>query len=57
MKNLFAFIGLCVALKKGYELYTEYTELKREQRQRADPSRACRNGLEDNFGNHRALMA
>ncbi|SQF98494.1 Uncharacterised protein [Paucimonas lemoignei] len=36
MKNLFAFIGLCVVLKKGYELYTEYTDLKREQRQRAD---------------------
>ncbi len=36
MKNLFAFIGLCVPLKKGYERYTEYTELKREQRQRAD---------------------
>lgn len=36
MKNLFAFIGLCVVLKKGYELYTEYTDLKHEQRQRAD---------------------
>jgi len=36
MKNLFAFIGLCVVLKKGYELYAEYTDLKREQRQRAD---------------------
>lgn len=36
MKNLFAFIGLCVVLKKGCELYTEYTDLKREQRQRAD---------------------
>lgn len=57
MKKLFAFIGLCVVLKKGHELYTQYTELKREQRQRADSSRACRNGLEDDFGNHRALMA
>jgi hypothetical protein len=36
MKNLFAFIGLCVVLKKGYEFYTEYTDLKHEQRQRAD---------------------
>ncbi len=36
MKNLFALIGLCVVLKKSYELYTEYTDLKREQRQRAD---------------------
>lgn len=36
MKNLFAFIGLCVVLKKGYEFYTEYFELKREKRQRAD---------------------
>ncbi len=36
MKNLFAFIELCVALKKGYELYTEYTNLKREQCQKAD---------------------
>lgn len=36
MKNLFAFIGLCVVLKNGYELYTEYSELKREKRQRAD---------------------
>ena len=36
MKNLFAFIGLCVVLKKGYELYSEYTELKREQRRQAD---------------------
>jgi len=31
VKNLFAFIGLCVVLKKGYALFREYTELKREQ--------------------------
>jgi len=36
MKNLFALIGLCVVLKKGYEFYTEYTNMKREQRNRAD---------------------
>jgi len=31
MKNLFAVIGLCVVLKKSYELYREYSELKRER--------------------------
>ncbi len=29
MKNLFAAVGLIVMLKKGYELYREYSELKR----------------------------
>lgn len=36
MKNVLAFIGFCVVLKKGYAFYTEYSDLKREQRQRAD---------------------
>lgn len=31
MKNLFAAIGFCVVLKKSYELYREYSELKRDQ--------------------------
>lgn len=31
MKNLFAAIGLVVVLKKSYELYCEYSELKREK--------------------------
>lgn len=34
MKNLFAVIGLCVVLKKGYELYREYSELKRDKEAR-----------------------
>jgi len=34
MKNLFAVIGLCVVLKKSYELYREYSELKRERNAR-----------------------
>ncbi|MGF6558316.1 hypothetical protein ABIA48_004696 [Pseudomonas sp. S30_BP2TU TE3576] len=29
MKNLFAAVGLIVVLKKSYELYREYSELKR----------------------------
>jgi len=33
MKNLFAAIGFCVALKKGYELYREHSELKRDRKQ------------------------
>lgn len=37
MKNLFAVIGLCVVLKKGYEFYREYSELKRDSR-RPPPS-------------------
>ncbi len=31
MKNLLATIGLVVVIKKGYELYREYSELKRAQ--------------------------
>ncbi|SDI07720.1 hypothetical protein SAMN05216272_105322 [Pseudomonas panipatensis] len=31
MKNLFAAIGFVVVLKKGYELYREYSDLKREK--------------------------
>lgn len=31
MKNLFAAIGFCVVLKKSYELYREYSELKRDR--------------------------
>lgn len=34
MKNLFAVIGFCVVLKKGYELYREYSELKRDKERR-----------------------
>lgn len=33
MKNLFAAIGFCVVLKKSYELYREYSELKRDRRE------------------------
>ncbi|WP_283793679.1 hypothetical protein [Pseudomonas aeruginosa] len=38
MKNLFAAIGLAVVLKKSYELYCEYSELKREKEVRQPPS-------------------
>ena len=31
MKNLFDVIGFCVVLNKGYELYCEYSELKRDK--------------------------
>lgn len=31
MKNLFAVIGFAVVLKKSYDLYCEYSELKREK--------------------------
>lgn len=31
MKNLFATIGFFVVLKKGIELYREYSEMKRER--------------------------
>lgn len=34
MKNLFAVIGFIVVAKKGYELYREYSELKREREER-----------------------
>lgn len=39
MKNLFAAIGFAVVLKKGYELYCEYSELKREKDARQSPPR------------------
>lgn len=38
MKNLFAAIGFCVVLKKSYELYLEYSELKRPQRHQSSAS-------------------
>lgn len=31
MKNLFAVIGFLVVAKRGYELYREYSEMKREK--------------------------
>lgn len=31
MKNIFAVIGVIVVAKKGYELYREYSEMKRER--------------------------
>ncbi|WP_256235602.1 MULTISPECIES: hypothetical protein [Pseudomonas] len=34
MKNLFAVIGVIVVAKKGYELYREYSEMKREREAR-----------------------
>ncbi len=34
MKNLFAVIGFIVVAKKGYELYREYSELKRGREER-----------------------
>lgn len=34
MKNIFAGIGFCVVMKKGYELYREYSELKRDKHRR-----------------------
>ncbi|HCF6051661.1 hypothetical protein ACTX0Y_08885 [Pseudomonas aeruginosa] len=34
MKNFLAAIGLAVVLKKSYELYCEYSELKRERKTR-----------------------
>lgn len=36
MKNLFAIIGVIVVAKKGYELYQEYSEMKRERETRAE---------------------
>lgn len=36
MKNLFAVIGFIVVAKKGYELYREYSEMKRERETRAE---------------------
>lgn len=38
MKNLFAVIGFVVVAKKGFELYREYRELKREKEERTAAS-------------------
>ncbi|MEZ1317710.1 hypothetical protein QIW53_16945 [Pseudomonas fluorescens] len=40
MKNLFAFIGVIVVVKKGYEFFCEYNEMKEElERKRSgDPA-------------------
>ncbi|WP_275590808.1 hypothetical protein [Pseudomonas sp. DP-17] len=40
MKNVLAAVGLVVVLKRGYELYREYKELKRAQEERAPGSSA-----------------
>lgn len=39
MKNLFAVIGFLVVAKRGYELYREYSEMKREKER--GMSQAC----------------
>ncbi|PVZ29689.1 hypothetical protein ACK56M_10865 [Pseudomonas sp. s4] len=31
MKNIFAVVGFIVIVTKGYELYREYSEMKREK--------------------------
>ncbi|WP_286675680.1 hypothetical protein [Pseudomonas sp. SK2] len=31
MKNIFAFVGFIVIATKGYELYREYSDMKREK--------------------------
>lgn len=36
MKNLLAAIGLAVVIAKGYELYREYSDLKRAQAAKAE---------------------
>lgn len=36
MKNLLATIGLVVVIKKGYELYREYSQLKRAHAEREE---------------------
>jgi len=36
MKNLFAVIGVIVVVKKGYEFFREYNEMKQELEKRAD---------------------
>jgi hypothetical protein len=38
MKNLFAVIGVIVVMKKGYEFFREYTEMKQELDKRAGHS-------------------
>lgn len=41
MKNLLAVIGVIVVIKKGYELFREYNEMKQEQEKCVGDS-ACR---------------
>ena len=38
MKNLFAVIGIIVVVKKGYEFFREYNEMKDELEKRAGNS-------------------
>ncbi|GID07832.1 hypothetical protein TMM008_50340 [Pseudomonas sp. 008] len=38
MKNLFAVIGVIVVVKKGYEFFREYNEMKQELEKRAGDS-------------------
>lgn len=38
MKNLFAVIGVIVIVKKGYEFFREYNEMKQELEKRAGDS-------------------
>lgn len=38
MKNLFAIIGVIVVVKKGYEFFREYNEMKQELDKRAGDS-------------------
>ena len=38
MKNLFAIIGVIVVVKKGYEFFREYNEMKQELDNRAGDS-------------------
>ncbi|HGM8562524.1 hypothetical protein PA17_01694 [Pseudomonas aeruginosa] len=40
MKNLFAVIGFVVVAVKGFELYREYSEMKREREEGRRPGRA-----------------
>ena len=39
MRDLFAVIGFAVVMKKGYEWYREYSELKREKRNGSEPTK------------------
>jgi hypothetical protein len=38
MKNLFAVIGIIIVVKKGYEFFREYHEMKQELDKRASDS-------------------
>lgn len=38
MKNLFAVIGVIIVVKKGYEFFREYLEMKQELDKRASDS-------------------